>query len=193
VHWRPRRDRDKTAGSPNRFSAKRWSAQLRAIAHLARDRRQEGEIQLGGAKRQVVVLFSDIRGFTPLSERMSPDEIAGLLTDYFTEMVEIVFEHGGTLDKFMGDALMALWGAPISRPDDAEQATQAAIAMQRALVAPNEKWKEEKPEIGVGIGINYGDTFAGNIGSHLRLEYTVIETPSTSPHGSAPSPRREKS
>ena len=71
---------------------------------------QEGEIQLGGAKRQVVVLFSDIRGFTSLSERMSPDEIAGLLTDYFTEMVEIVFEHGGTLDKFMGDALMALWG-----------------------------------------------------------------------------------
>ncbi len=136
---------------------------------------QEGEIQLGGSKRQVVVLFSDIRGFTSLSERMSPDEIASLLTDYFTEMVEIVFEHGGTLDKFMGDALMALWGAPISRPDDADQATQAAVAMQRALTSLNERWtRQGRPALSIGIGINAGEVFAGNIGSARRLEYTVI-------------------
>jgi len=136
---------------------------------------QEGEIQLGGAKRQVVVLFSDIRGFTRLSERMSPDEIAGLLTDYFTEMVEIVFKYGGTLDKFMGDALMALWCAPIARIDDADRATRAAIAMQQALRQLNERWKQQgRPALAVGIGLNAGEVFAGNIGSERWLEYTVI-------------------
>jgi adenylate cyclase len=136
---------------------------------------QEGEIQLGGAKRQVVVLFSDIRGFTQLSERMSPDEIAGLLTDYFTEMVEIVFRYGGTLDKFMGDALMALWGAPIARVDDADRATRAAIGMQQALRQLNVRWQlQGRPALAVGIGLNAGEVFAGNIGSERRLEYTVI-------------------
>ena len=136
---------------------------------------QEGEIQLGGAKRSVVVLFSDIRGFTSLSERMSPDQIATLLTDYFTEMVEIVFRHGGTLDKFMGDALMALWGAPIARLDDADRATRAAVAMQQALARLNELWRlQGRPALTVGIGINAGEVFAGNIGSQRRLEYTVI-------------------
>jgi adenylate cyclase len=136
---------------------------------------QEGEIQLGGAKRQVVVLFSDIRGFTQISERMSPDQIAGLLTDYFTEMVEIVFKYGGTLDKFMGDALMALWGAPIARIDDADRATRAAIAMQQALRQLNVRWQQQgRPALAVGIGLNAGEVFAGNIGSERRLEYTVI-------------------
>lgn len=136
---------------------------------------QEGEIQLGGAKRQVVVLFSDIRGFTQISERMSPDQIAGLLTDYFTEMVEIVFRYGGTLDKFMGDALMALWGAPIARIDDADRATRAAIAMQQALRQLNVRWQQQgRPALAVGIGLNAGEVFAGNIGSERRLEYTVI-------------------
>ncbi|HEX6902065.1 MAG TPA: adenylate/guanylate cyclase domain-containing protein [Thermoanaerobaculia bacterium] len=136
---------------------------------------QEEEIQLGGAKRQVVVLFSDIRGFTSLSERMSPDEIASLLTAYFTEMVEIVFEHGGTLDKFMGDALMALWGAPLVREDDADRAVRAAIAMQRAISRLNSRWGQQgRQTISVGIGINVGEVFAGNIGSQRRLEYTVI-------------------
>lgn len=136
---------------------------------------EDEEIQLGGAKRQVVVLFSDIRGFTSLSERMSPDEIASLLTEYFTEMVEIVFEHGGTLDKFMGDALMALWGAPIDREDDADRAVRAAIAMQRAISRLNSRWNQQgRQTISVGMGINVGDVFAGNIGSQRRLEYTVI-------------------
>jgi len=136
---------------------------------------QQGAVKLGGDKRPVTVLFSDIRGFTTMSETMSPEGIAGLLSDYFTEMVDIIFSHGGTLDKFMGDAIMALWGAPIAHADDPDQAVQAAIAMQRAIVGLNEKWeKEGRPKIGVGIGINYGDSFAGNIGSHLRLEYTVI-------------------
>jgi adenylate cyclase len=136
---------------------------------------QEGEIQLGGARRNVVVLFSDIRGFTSISERMDPDEIASLLNDYFSEMVEIVFHHGGTLDKFMGDALMALWGAPITRIDDADRATRAAIAMQQSLGRLNTRWQRQgRPALSVGIGLNVGEVFAGNIGSQRRLEYTVI-------------------
>jgi len=136
---------------------------------------QQGAVKLGGDKRPVTILFSDIRGFTTMSEHMSPDAIAGLLSDYFTEMVDIIFANGGTLDKFIGDAIMALWGAPIPHADDPDRAVAAAIAMQRAIHNMNEEWeKEGRPKIGVGIGINYGDTFAGNIGSHLRLEYTVI-------------------
>jgi adenylate cyclase len=136
---------------------------------------QQGSVQLGGSKRRVTVLFSDIRGFTSLSEAMSPDEIATLLTEYFTVMVEIVFEHGGTLDKFIGDALMALWGAPIAHDDDPDRATRAAVAMQRALERLNDEWSRKgRPRLSVGIGISLGDVFAGNIGSDRRLEYTVI-------------------
>jgi adenylate cyclase len=136
---------------------------------------QEGAIALGGTKRPVVIFFSDIRGFTSMSETMSPDSIATLLTEYFTEMVDIVFEHGGTLDKFMGDAIMALWGAPLSHADDADRAMQCALDQLTALDKMNAKWKEQgRPTLGIGIGINYGEVFAGNIGSDKRLEYTVI-------------------
>ncbi|MGH7700032.1 MAG: adenylate/guanylate cyclase domain-containing protein [Gemmatimonadales bacterium] len=136
---------------------------------------QEGAVQLGGQKRPVVIFFSDIRNFTPMSETMSPDTIATLLTEYFTEMVEIVFEHGGTLDKFMGDAIMALWGAPIAHADDADRAMQCALDQITALQKMNEKWKEQgRPQLAIGIGINFGEVFAGYIGSDRRLEYTVI-------------------
>jgi adenylate cyclase len=132
-------------------------------------------VKLGGEKRQVAVLFSDIRGFTPLSETMNPDEMAHLLTEYFTEMVECVFRHGGTLDKFIGDAVMAQWGAPIGAPDDPDRAMAAAIDMIRELEILNEKWRGQgRPELQVGIGLTYGEVFAGNIGSEKRLEFTVI-------------------
>jgi adenylate cyclase len=135
----------------------------------------EGMVQLGGTKRSVVVFFSDIRGFTPMSEKMSPDDIASLLTEYFTEMVGIVFEHGGTLDKFIGDEIMALWGAPVSKDDDADRAMRAAIDMMAVLKELNEKWSEEgRPPVEIGIGINVGEVFAGNIGAEQRMEYTVI-------------------
>ena len=136
---------------------------------------QTGEVRLGGQKRPVVIFFSDIRGFTTMSETMSPDDIATLLTEYFTEMVELVFEHGGTLDKFMGDAMLALWGAPIVHEDDADRAMQCALDQLTALEKLNRKWKDEgRPELGVGFGINFGEVSAGNIGSDRRLEYTVI-------------------
>jgi len=133
------------------------------------------EVKLGGAKREAVVMFTDIRAFTTMSETMDPDDLAQLLREYFTEMVDIVFRHGGTLDKFIGDAIMALWGAPFSSPDDADKAMRAAIDMQRKLVELNEHWKPQgKPHIDIGIGINFGQLFAGNIGSEQRLEYTVL-------------------
>jgi adenylate cyclase len=136
---------------------------------------QDGAIRQGGERRPTTVLFSDIRGFTAIAESLGPDAIAQLLSEYFTEMVEVIFEHGGTLDKFIGDAIMALWGAPIAHADDPDRALRAALAMQRSIARLNERWVAQgRPEIGVGMGINHGDVFAGNIGSHRRLEYTVI-------------------
>jgi adenylate cyclase len=132
-------------------------------------------LKLGGEKRPVAVLFSDIRGFTALAESMKPDDIATLLTEYFTEMVECVFRHGGTLDKFIGDAVMAQWGAPIGSPDDADQAMAAAQDMMVGLQKLNASWRAlERPELQIGIGLNFGEAFAGNIGSERRLEFTVI-------------------
>ena len=147
--------------------------------HVAADiARRTDAVRPGGDKRPVVVLFADIRGFTALSETMAPDAIAELLGDYFSEMVEVVFEHGGTLDKFIGDALMALWGAPIAHEDDPDRALQAAVAMQGTVAQLNERWVAAgRPSIAVGMGLNAGEAFAGNVGSHRRLEYTVLGDP----------------
>src|SRR5687767_1426846 len=135
----------------------------------------EGATRLGGDKREVTVLFSDIRGFTALSETMPPSEMATLLTDYFTEMVECVFNNDGTLDKFIGDAVMAQWGAAIGSPQDPDKAMKAAIEVMEGLAKLNKKWVAEgRPGLQIGIGINHGEAFAGNIGSEKRLEYTVI-------------------
>jgi len=137
--------------------------------------RNAGATRLGGERRKIAVLFSDVRGFTRLAEGMAPEALAKLLSEYFTEMVEVVFEHGGTLDKFVGDAIMALWGAPQAQDDAPDRAVRAALAMQEALVHLNARWLAAgRPALGVGIGINFGEVFVGNIGSHRRLEYTVL-------------------
>ncbi len=132
-------------------------------------------LRLGGERRDVAVLFSDIRGFTALAAGLTPDETANLLTEYFSEMAECVFRHGGTLDKFIGDEVMAQWGAPISEADDADRAVDAAVDMMAALARLNERWHSQgRPELQVGIGINFGEAFAGYLGSERRLEYTII-------------------
>jgi adenylate cyclase len=132
-------------------------------------------LRLGGERRDVAVLFSDIRGFTRLAAQLTPDETARLLTEYFSEMADCVFRHGGTLDKFIGDEVMAQWGAPISEPDDADRALAAALDMIDALSRLNARWLSQgRPRLHVGIGINYGEAFAGYLGSERRLEYTVI-------------------
>jgi adenylate cyclase len=132
-------------------------------------------LRLGGERRDVAVLFSDIRGFTTLAAQLTPVETARLLTEYFSEMADCVFKHGGTLDKFIGDEVMAQWGAPISEPDDADRAVAAALDMIDALHRLNAIWLSQgRPRLQVGIGINYGEAFAGYLGSERRLEYTVI-------------------
>jgi adenylate cyclase len=134
-----------------------------------------GQAALGGQQLPVAVLFGDIRGFTPLAEQASPEELAALLGDYFAAMVDAVFEHHGTLDKFIGDAVMAVWGAPFPLPDAADRALQAARAMRTELARHNRRRQAAgRPPIEAGFGLSYGEVFAGNIGSARRLEYTVV-------------------
>jgi len=136
--------------------------------------RQTEDVALGGERRLATVLFADIRGFTPLAEQLRPEEVAALLTDYFTEMVDLIFELGGTLDKFIGDALMAVWGAPLAAPDDADRALEAARQMQQRVVELNQGWAGSRPPLAIGIGLATGDVFAGYLGSERRLEYSVL-------------------
>lgn len=133
------------------------------------------EIRLGGVNQKVSILFSDIRGFTSLSERMAPEIIVELLNEYFTRTTEVIFEHGGTLDKYLGDGVMAVFGAPISKGDDAVNAVRAALAMQRMLTElARDTSAKGWPELRVGLGVNTGVVTAGNFGSPKRIDYTVI-------------------
>lgn len=132
----------------------------------------------GGERCEATILFSDIRGFTPLAEALAPDAVATLLNDYFSAMAAIVFAHGGTLDKFLGDGLLAVWGAPVAHPDATARAFDAALAMRAAVVTLNAAWEAAgQPAIGVGFGLAAGEVFAGRIGSDDRLDYTVIGDP----------------
>jgi adenylate cyclase len=134
-----------------------------------------GDVTLGGEEREVTVLFSDLRDFTSMSESLSPQELLAILNLYFTRMSGIVETHGGVIDKYVGDGLMAIFGAPVSKADDADRAMQAALEMTDALDGLNENWRARSlPVIGVGIGINTDVVVAGNMGSETRLNYTVI-------------------
>jgi adenylate cyclase len=132
----------------------------------------EGAGAMSAQERDVSVLFCDLVGFTTMSERMGPSELARILNRYFAKMADVVFEHEGTLDKFIGDAVMAVFGAPLDQPDHAIRAVRAAIAMQQALAALNAVYPEEP--LGVRIGVNSGVATAGDIGSPKRSEYTVL-------------------
>lgn len=131
--------------------------------------------RLGGVNQKVTVLFADIRGFTLLSEKEDPERIVELLNRYFTAMSELIFNHGGTLDKYIGDGLMAIFGAPHVSPMDATNAVKCAIAMQKKLLQINEELKREGyEEIGIGIGLHTGIATVGYVGSDRRSEYTAI-------------------
>jgi adenylate cyclase len=133
------------------------------------------DVALGGEERRVTVLFSDLRNFTGMSEALSPQEMLGILNHYFTRMGAIVENHGGVVDKYIGDALMALFGAPLGNPDDGDRAMKTALEMTEALDDLNRQWRKRGlPTIGVGIGINTDIVVAGNMGSETRLNYTVI-------------------
>jgi len=133
------------------------------------------DVTLGGEEREVTVLFSDVRSFTTMCEALAPQEVLGILNRYFTRMSAMVEAHGGVVDKYVGDAIMALFGAPLANPDDADRAMKTALDMCEALDELNSQWQVRgRPAINVGIGINTDVVIAGNMGSQARLNYTVI-------------------
>ncbi|HVH88310.1 MAG TPA: adenylate/guanylate cyclase domain-containing protein [Terriglobales bacterium] len=137
--------------------------------------RNPEDVRLGGFNQKVSILFADIRDFTTMSEKMKPEKVVEILNHYFTHVTEIIFDHGGTLDKFLGDGVMAVFGAPVSKGNDAENSVRAAQAIQRLVVELNrDATARQWPEIRVGIGIGTGIVTAGNIGSPRRIDYTVI-------------------
>jgi adenylate cyclase len=131
--------------------------------------------KLGGANQTITVLFADIRGFTSLAEKSPPEKVVQLLNMYFSAMTEIVFAHGGTLDKFLGDGLMALFGAPTATPEDAANAVETAVRMQRQMININKELLAKGfPAVSIGIGLHTGEATVGYIGSERRSEYTAV-------------------
>ncbi len=132
-------------------------------------------VKLGGQKKELTILFSDIRSFTTLSENMDPEDLVNFLNEYLSAMTEIIFEYNGVVDKYIGDAIMAFWGAPVEDKHHASNAARAALKMLERLENLNKKWeKEGKPQINIGIGINSGVVTIGNMGSNVRFDYTVM-------------------
>ncbi len=135
----------------------------------------EVEVAKGGHVRETTVFFSDIRGFTAMSEKSSPQDVVNMLNEYFELMVEVIFKYEGTLDKFVGDEIMALFGAPVTHPDDAYRAVKVAVEQMRVLDEFNKtRMAEGEAPVKIGIGINSGELVAGYLGSSRALEYTVI-------------------
>jgi len=137
--------------------------------------RNPSKVSLGGEEREITVLFSDIRGFTTLSEQTTPKELVRILNTYFSAMTKEILRYNGVLDKYIGDAIMAFWGAPIGDPRQADNALRASLGMVKALAELNKEFKKKgDPEIKIGIGLYTGPAIVGNIGSELRFDYTVI-------------------
>lgn len=134
--------------------------------------RNPESLQLGGQRRHLTVLFADIRGFTSLSEKMAPEAVVEMLNAFFTQMVDLIFEYQGTLDKFLGDGLMAVFGAPLPLPQAASQAVTCSLAMHRRLQEMKSAGKT--PIQGMRIGVNTGEAIMGNIGSEKRMDFTII-------------------
>jgi adenylate cyclase len=160
----------------------REKAQLRAVfsQYVSRsvvDRivSDPARAKLGGERKVLTVLFSDIRGFSAFSEGMGPEELASFLGEYLSPMTDLVLDSGGTLDKYIGDAVMAIWSAPVDVEDHAARACDVALKMHAALVGLNARWKTEgKPQIAIGVGINTGPMSVGNMGTPARFDYTVL-------------------
>ncbi|MCA9521986.1 MAG: adenylate/guanylate cyclase domain-containing protein, partial [Myxococcales bacterium] len=133
------------------------------------------QLALGGERREVTVLFADVVAFTPMAENLPPETIVKILNELFTYLTEIIFRHGGTVDKFLGDCVMAVFGAPNAHDDDPLRAVRAAEEMMSWLDVGNTRWESQiGAKLALGIGINTGEAVAGNIGSEKRMEYTVI-------------------
>lgn len=133
-------------------------------------------VKMGGDMKNCSILFSDIRGFTNMSEKMTAPEVVEMLNDYLTEMTNVVFKHDGTLDKYIGDAVMAYWGAPLAHDDDPKRAVTTGLEMMVELKKLNERWAAEGKNrvVNIGVGVNTGDVVVGNMGSPQRTDFTVI-------------------
>ena len=132
-------------------------------------------LQLGGEQRRLTILMADLRGFTTLSESLPPEQIVRLLNVYLAAMSEVITEHGGTIDEFIGDAILVLFGAPLPLDDHARSAVACALRMQQAMSQVNRHiQKQDLPEVQIGIGINTGEVVVGNIGSERRAKYGVV-------------------
>lgn len=143
------------------------------MAHMVA--RDASSLQFGGEKRELTVMFSDLRGFSALAESLPAELLVEFLTDYLAEMTEVIFEHGGLVDKYMGDGIMALWGALMPDEDHAASACRAALDMVARLASFNERWQERGlPELAMGIGINTGPAIVGNLGTRRRFTYTAV-------------------
>ncbi|MBP9864259.1 adenylate/guanylate cyclase domain-containing protein [Patescibacteria group bacterium] len=132
------------------------------------------KLKLGGDRKRMTVLFSDIRGFTTISEGLSPEKLVEILNRYLDRMTSIVFEHDGVLDKYIGDAVMAFWNAPLDQPDHALRAVKTALTMSEALAKMNAENAFDGHELHIGLGVNTGDMVVGNVGGETRFDYTVI-------------------
>lgn len=133
------------------------------------------KVELGGKKAEITVMFADIRGFTSISETHSAEEVSGLLNEYFTEIEPVIAKYNGVINKFIGDAVLVIFGEPVQDKDHAKKAVKCAYELTNKVKQIQERWVYEgKPKIDIGIGINTGDAFVGNVGTQNRFEYTVI-------------------
>lgn len=133
------------------------------------------KLKLGGEKKEITIFFSDIRGFTTISEKLTPEKLVHLLNEYLTAMTDIIMKRQGLVDKYIGDAVMAFWGAPLEQKDHADYACSSSLEMKEKLTVLNKKWaKEGFPEIKIGIGLNTGPAVIGNMGSYERFNYTAM-------------------
>jgi adenylate cyclase len=164
AYLRERRARQETVAMFSRF----------VNPYVVRQLMERGGLEGEGRTREVTLLFSDIRGFTTLSETRAPEEVVAILNRYFTRQVEVIFRHGGSLDKFIGDAIMAFWGAPLDDPEHAQHAVACALDMADELLAFRDELGEAGKAFDVGIGLHSGPAVVGLIGSERRREYTSI-------------------
>ena len=157
-------ERDKVKDVFNRFHNKEVA-----------DKLLSGEVKLGGERKEATIFFSDVRGFTAMSEALEPEQVVEMLNEYMTRMVAIIRAHGGIVDKYVGDAIMALWGVPLEGPNDSVNAIKASLAMRMELSKLNElRISRGQGVLKIGMGVNTGPVIAGNIGSIEKMEYTVI-------------------
>ena len=168
---RLRLDREREAQARN--SLQRMLQRYLSPAIAARLADSPDSLTLGGERQEITVLFADLRGFTTLAEQMPPEELVQVLNRYLALAVRVIFEHEGTLDKFLGDAIMAIFNAPLRQPDHVERALRAALAIKRSV---RECWPalSEQLRLDFGIGVNVGEAVVGNIGSLERMDYTAV-------------------